>query len=409
MRQVFILGVGMTQFGKLVERSVAELTAEAVRACLGDAGCEARDVQAAFFSNAGQGAIEGQHMIAGQIALRPLGIAGVPIVNVENACASASTAFHLACMHVQAGAADVVLAVGAEKMVTPDKAGAFELLRGAQDVGDSASMGRAMSELAGEASQEGQGSQERSIFMDVYAGLAKQHMRLFGSTPRMFAAVTAKNRGHAVNNPFAQYRTLCTAEEVLAARSIAWPLTLPMCAPVSDGAAAAIVCSGAALRRLGGTRAVRVYATVLASGTARRVDDLDAHITRRAANQAYEQAGVGPDAMSVAEVHDATAVGEVIQVENLQLFAPGEGGVAAERGDSALGGRLPVNLSGGLECRGHPIGATGLGQIHELTRQLRGEAGHNQHPGARFGIAENGGGFLGFEEAAACITILGRN
>lgn len=409
MEQVYVLGVAMTRFGKFAERSVADLVAQAVRECLSDAGCAVGDVQAACFSNAGQGAIEGQHMIAGQIALRAVGFGGIPVINVENACASASTAFHIACMQVRSGAADVALAVGAEKMVAPQKERAFELLRGAQDVNDPEAMARVIAALAGSEVGDGAASSERSVFMDVYAGLAKQHMRLFGSTQRMFAAVTSKNRAHAVHNPYAQYRTPCSVDEVLAARLIAWPLTLPMCSPVSDGAAAAIVCSEAALSRFGGARAVKVCASVLASGTDRAVDDVQAHITRRAAARAFEQAGIGPREMSLAEVHDATAVGEVIQVENLGLFEMGEGGVAAERGDSALGGRLPVNVSGGLECRGHPIGATGLGQIHELTRQLRHEAGPNQVAGARFAVAENGGGFLGFEEAAACITVLGRN
>lgn len=406
MQDVYILGVGMTPFGKLVERSVPSLVAEAVRACFEDAGCEASDVQAAYFSNAGQGAIEGQHMIAGQIALRPLGLQRIPVVNVENACASASTALHMACMHVASGAADVVLAVGAEKMVTPQKERAFALLRGAQDVTDERSVLQALSALAGAPVAES--SPDRSVFMDVYAGMAKQHMRLFGSTQRQFAAVTAKNRRHAVHNPFALYRSSTTIEEVLAAREIAWPLTLPMCAPVSDGAAAALVCSAAAMRRMGGARAVKVLACVLTSGSERAADDLQGHITARAARIAYERAGLGPQDISLAEVHDATAVGEVVQVENLGLFKPGEGGRAAERGDTTVGGRVPVNVSGGLECRGHPIGATGLGQVHELTRQLRGEAGANQVEGARVGIAENGGGFLGIEEAAACITVLAR-
>lgn len=410
MQDLFILGVGMTHFGKFAERSVQDLTADAVLACLEDAGCQASDIQAAYFANAGQGAIEGQHMVAGQIALRRMGLGGLPVVNVENACASASTAFHLACMHVRSGAADVVLAIGAEKMYTPQKERAFELLRGAQDVNDTGGMLRAVQELTGDkAPAAGIGAADRSIFMDVYAALAKQHMRLYGSTQRMFAAVAAKNRSHAAHNPLAQYRSTCSIEEVLAARTIAWPLTLPMCAPVSDGAAAAIVCSGRALRRLGSSRGIRVYACVLASGSNRGADEIESHITRRAALQAYELAGVGPGEMSVAEVHDATAVGEVIQTENLGLFAPGTGGEAAERGESALGGRLPVNTSGGLECKGHPIGATGLGQLYELTRQLRHEAGTGQVPGARFAIAENGGGFLGFEEAAACVTVLGRD
>lgn len=407
MQDVYVLGVAMTNFGRLLDRSVQDLAREAVTEALRDAGCRASDVQAAYFSNTGQGAFEGQHMVRGQIALRAMGIGGVPVVNVENACASASTAFHLACMQIRAGAADVVLAVGAEKMCTPDRNQAFGLLMGAQDVHGGDALRHSVRELAREADAADDGA-NRSIFMDIYAGLAKQHMRLYGSTPRMFAAVTAKNRGHAQHNPRAQYRTPCTVNEVLAARSIAWPLTLPMCSPVSDGAAAAVLCSSAALRRLGGQRAVKVYASVLASGSDRHVDDVDQHITRRAARLAYESGGVGPSDMSVAEVHDATAVGEVIQVENLGLCAPGRGGELAVEGATAIGGRVPVNTSGGLECKGHPIGATGLGQIHELITQLRGEAGARQVTGARFAIAENGGGFLGYEEVAACITILGQ-
>jgi len=162
------------------------------------------------------------------------------------------------------------------------------------------------------------------------------------------------------------------------------------------------------LHRFARARAIKVCASVLASGSDRGPEDLDRHITRRAANRAYERAGFGPESMSVAEVHDATAVGELIQTENLGFCEAGGGGELAERGDTSIGGRIPVNPSGGLECKGHPIGATGLGQIHELVLQLRGEAGARQVGNARFGIAENGGGYHGFEEAVACVTILGR-
>lgn len=402
-----MIGIGMTPFGRFPDRSVQDLAGEAVSAAMSDAGCDAQDVQAAFFSNTGQGALEGQHMIRGQIVLRAMGLERIAIVNVENACASASTAFHLACTHIRAGAADTVLAIGAEKMCTTDKSEAFRLLMGAQDVHGGEALHQSVRELAAENERERtEYAAARSIFIDVYAGLAKQHMRLYGSTQRMFAAVTAKNRMHAQHNPRAQYRAPCTVDEVLAAREVAWPLTLPMCSPVSDGAAAALLCSSAGLRKFGGARAVKVLATVLASGSDRAVDEMEQHITRRAARRAYESAGVGPAQVSVAEVHDATAVGEVIQVENLGLCEPGAGGECATRGDTAIGGRIPVNPSGGLECKGHPIGATGLGQIFELTVQLRGEAGPRQVEGARFAIAENGGGFLGYEEAAACVTIL---
>jgi acetyl-CoA acetyltransferase len=245
--------------------------------------------------------------------------------------------------------------------------------------------------------------------MDVYASLAKQHMRLFGTTRRQIAAVASKNHWHSTFNPLAQYRDPFTIDEILAAREVVWPLTVPMCSPITDGAAAAIVCSSRALRKFGRTGAVRVRASALVSGSNRGVDEFRKHISHRAANLAYEMASVGPGEMSVAEVHDASAVGEIIQSENLGLCEFGDGGPAADRGDTRLGGRIPINPSGGLECKGHPIGATGLGQIYELVNQLRHRADKRQVEGARFAIAENGGGFHGYEEASACVTILSRD
>ena len=409
MEDLYVIGTGMTPFGKFPSLSVRDLTRDAVSAALSDAGCAIVDIEVACFANAAQGGIEGQYMIPGQIALRAMGFEKLPIVNIENACASASSAFHLACMHLKAGEADVALAIGVDKMNTPEKQKAFDVLAGAQDVHNEDTTLRNLALLAQDADDAGDGEElARSVFMDVYASLAKQHMRRFRSTQRMFAAIASKNHAHSVHNPLAQYRKAYSIEEVLGARPIAWPLTLPMCAPVSDGAAAAIVCTGKALHRFQRARAVRVHATVLASGSNRGAEELEQHITRRAANLAYERAGLGPQDMSVAEVHDATAVGELIQTENLGFCEAGGGGELAERGDTSIGGRIPVNPSGGLECKGHPIGATGLGQIHELVMQLRGEARVRQVEKARFGIAENGGGFHGFEEAAACVTILGR-
>lgn len=409
MEDIYVIGTGMTPFGKFPSLSVRDLTRDAVSAPLSDAGCAIVDIEVACFANAAQGGIEGQYMIPGQIALRAMGFEKLPIVNIENACASASSAFHLACMHLKAGEADVALAIGVDKMNTSEKQKAFDVLAGARDVHNEDTTLRNLALLAQDADDAGDGEGlPRSVFMDVYASLAKQHMRRFRSTQRMFAAIASKNHAHSVHNPLAQYRKAYSIEEVLGARPIAWPLTLPMCAPVSDGAAAAIVCTGKALHRFQRARAVRVHATVLASGSNRGAEELEQHITRRAANLAYERAGLGPQDMSVAEVHDATAVGELIQTENLGFCEAGGGGELAERGDTSIGGRIPVNPSGGLECKGHPIGATGLGQIHELVMQLRGEARVRQVEKARFGIAENGGGFHGFEEAAACVTILGR-
>lgn len=409
MSEIYVVGVGMTRFGKWLDRSVKDLTREAVTMALADAGCEKDAIGAAFFSNAAQAAVEGQYMIAGQLALRAVGFAGIPIVNVENACASASSAFHLACMYLKAGEADVVLAVGAEKMYTPDRNKNLAVLSGAWDVHDVDTVLRNLEHIGkGVQAPLQADNQARSVFMDVYASLAKQHMQRFGTTERQLAAVAAKNHHHSVDNPLSQYRTDFTVDEVLAARSISWPLTLPMCAPISDGAAAAIVCRKEALDRFEARRRIRVHATVLASGSDRGADELEKHISRRAAEMAYEKAGLGPEEMSVAEVHDASAMGEIIQSENLGFCALGEGGLIAERGETSLGGRLPINPSGGLESKGHPIGATGLGQLYELVTQLRHESGMRQVERARFGIAENGGGFHGYEEAAACVTILGR-
>jgi acetyl-CoA acyltransferase len=397
----FIAGVGMTPFGRHLDRSVADLAAEAVRAALADAEVEPADVGAVMVGNAVQGAIEGQHGIRGQLMLRDLPLGRVPVVNVENACASASTALHLAVTYVAAGAADVVLAVGAEKMVTPDKERALAAFHGSWDAADSdATLARLAAFGAATPAPNAEEPLGHSVFMDVYAAFAREHMARHGSTREQFAAVAAKNHAHSVHNPLAQYRRPFTVDEVLAARTIAWPLTLPMCAPVSDGAAAAVVCS----RRT--ARAVRIRASVLAHGGAWDGRDPAGHVSRQTAARLWEQAGLGPSDVQVAEVHDATAVGEVQQVEHLGLVAPGDGGRAAQRGETALGGRLPVNPSGGLESRGHPIGATGLAQIHELVTQLRGEAGPRQVEGARIAVAENGGGLIGLEEAAVAMTVL---
>lgn len=409
---VYIVGASMTAFGKAPAKSVRQLTAEAVNAALADARCDRREIGAAWFANVGQGAIEGQHAIRGQLALSANGIDGIAVVNVENACASSSTALNQAVAALRAGMADVALVIGCEKMCVDDKQLAFDLLSGCRDVRQ---MQRPLGELTGAGAEivpagtDTTDRAARSVFMDIYAAMARDHMQRFGTTMRQIAAVSAKNHGHSVHNPRAQYRTVMTVDEVLAARPVVWPFTLPMCSPVSDGAAAAIVCTGGALARFDRARAIRVLASVIASGSpGRKLEDANRHVCHLAARRAYEQAGVGPGDISVAEVHDATAFAEVVQSENLMFCGFGEGGPLAESGATTRGGRIPINTSGGLESKGHPIGATGLGQIFELVTQLRGEAGPRQVAGARIAIAENGGGFIGVEEAAACITILGQ-
>ena len=411
MRDVHIAGVSMTKFGKFLDKSLKDHTGDALHEVLKDAGCNAKSVEAAFFGNCVQGHMEGQDMVRGEIALRPFGIEGIPVVNVENACATGSTAFHMAVNYVKAGAADVVLAIGVEKMFSEDKARMFSAFDGAWDVHEVEKSKSLFDEMAvGVEIPEGTTSpRPYSVFMDIYAGFCRMHMREFGTTQEQLAMIASKNHEHSVHNIRSQYNKAFSVEEVLAAAPITYPLTLPMCSPVSDGAAAAIVCSDAGLKRLElqGSRATKVLASILRGGSDRDLSDFSKHASRLAALTAYEQAGVGPEDVDVAEVHDATAMGEVMEVEALGLCELGGGGPMAENGDSRIGGRLPVNPSGGLESKGHPIGATGLGQIYELVTQLRGESGQRQVDGARTAIAQNGGGIVGIEEAVTAITILG--
>ncbi|HLJ72177.1 MAG TPA: thiolase family protein [Roseiarcus sp.] len=406
MREAWIVGVGMTAFGRFPSRPLRDLADEAARAALADAAASPQRVQAIVFANATQGALEGQHGIRGQAALDGSGFGNAPVINVENACASASTALHLAETLVGSGAYDCVLALGAEKMATPDPAaamaafeGSWDLSRRAETLAALAAMGR------GAPPPEAETDAPHSVFMDVYAAFCRHHMARFGTTQRQMAAASAKNHAHSVENPRAQYRRPFTIDEVLAARLIAWPLTLPMCSPISDGAAAALVCARPLARA---SRAVRIRASVLMAGDRRDPDRLEDHVARKAAARAYALAGLGPEDVDVVECHDATAFGEILQSEMLAFFPLGEGGGAAERGETRIGGRIPFNPSGGLESKGHPIGATGLGQVFEIVSQLRGEAGARQVEGARIGLIENGGGLRGIEEAAVAVTLLER-
>jgi acetyl-CoA acyltransferase len=241
-----------------------------------------------------------------------------------------------------------------------------------------------------------------SAFMDLYAMGARMHMKEYGTTQRQIACIAAKNHNNSVMNPLAQYTFPMTVEEVLADREVAYPLTRAMCAPIGDGAAAAIICSGRFLKKVGRARAIRIRASVLQSGNRVRQND----ITARTSRIAYETTGINPGDIDVAEVHDATAYGELFQTEQVGFCPVGEGGPFVESGATALGGKIPVNPSGGLIARGHPVGASGLAQIFELGTQLRGEAGKRQVEGTRLALAENGGGFLGQGEAAMVIHIL---
>ncbi|MGV9823802.1 thiolase family protein [Nocardia xishanensis] len=404
--RAWIAGIGMTPFGVHQDKTINDLTRWAVTDALTDAGASTNSIDAAFFATATQAFLQGQLMIGGQIALREIGIQQIPVFNVENACATGASAFTLAVNHVKAGAGDIALAVGVEKMHIGDRERSMAVFDTAYDVADPAALTRTLKELGGEIDEPDLG--RRSIFMDIYAAMARNHMRLHDTTQRQIAAVAAKNHLHAAANPRAHYRTPISIEQVLSARKLSHPLTVPMCAPLTDGAAAVIVCSDQGLLRLGARRQVQVLAAVVGTGTDRDITTFDGHLSQHVALNAYDAAGLGAAEVDVAEVHDATAFAEVLQTEMLGLVPRGEGGPAAERGDTTLGGRIPVNPSGGLESKGHPLGATGLGQIFELTEQLRGTAHGRQVDGARIALAENGGGFHRGEEAVTSIVLLGK-
>jgi acetyl-CoA acetyltransferase len=409
MRDVFVIGVGMNRFGKYLNGTIKGMTAEALEKALKDAGIDKKEIEAAYFSNTFWGMYSDQHSIRGQVALRPLGIEGIPIINTENACAGATTAFYLACLAVSSGMFEVALAVGAEKLTHENKAFALKAYTSALDVENAAVHIQSLMELDKQAKvkiPEGQTppGQGRSIFMDIYASACRLHMSRYGTTQRQLAVIASKNHYHGSLNPLAQIQKDMTVEEVLADPLVSYPLTRAMCSPVGDGAAAAILCSRNYLKKLTGARPVKVRACVLGSGMDNPLEGEEIGV--RLSRKLYNMAGVGPRDIDLAEVHDATAFGELVQTENLGFCPRGEGGPLAESGATKLGGRIPVNTSGGLESRGHPIGASGLAMIHEVVTQLRGEAGPRQVEGVRLGLVENGGGNIGLEEAAMVLAIL---
>jgi acetyl-CoA acetyltransferase len=399
----------MIRFNKYPDRDVRDMSHEVTRIALQDAGLEKEDLQAAYFSNTFWGMFSNQHSIRGQVILRSMGIEAIAVTNVENACAGASTALHLAYTGIRAGMFENALVLGAEKITHPDKLLSLKAYATCMDVDNFENHINAMDKLSASFNieiPEGQTppGEGRSIFMDAYAMGARWHMSRFGSTQQQLAAICSKNHLHGSLNPNAQYQQAMSIEEVMADKPIAYPLTRAMCAPVGDGAAAAVICSKSYLQKLSSPRPLKIVASVLGSGTDRDIDGED--IGERLSKQAYDVAGVAPQDISLAEVHDATSYGELHQTEAMGFCPLGEGGAFAESGATTLGGKQPINTSGGLECRGHPIGASGLAQIYELGIQLRGEAGKRQVPGARLGLAENGGGNIGVEEAAMCIHIL---
>lgn len=388
----------MTPFGKFPNLGLRELAGRATADALADAHARPGEVDLVFFGNAAAGLITGQEMIRGQVALRDSGLDGAPIFNVENACASSSSAAHLAFMAVASGQAEIALTVGAEKLTHEDKQRSFDAIGSAIDLSRAAEVAARVTPADEDDPPGG-----RSLFMDIYAALARDYMERSGATARDFAEVAVKSHDHGALNPRAQYRKRVTAEQVLGSRRVSGPLTLLMCSPIGDGAAALVFTSRDWAERAG-AHAVRVLGAGLVSG---RDGDGETAV-ERAARRAYEQAGVGPEDLDVVEVHDAAAPAELIVYEELGLAAPGEGPALLASGATRLGGRVPVNPSGGLLSKGHPVGATGCAQLVELVEQLRGTAGERQVEGARIALAENAGGYLGPDLGAAAVTILAR-
>jgi acetyl-CoA acyltransferase len=388
MRKVVIGGVGMTPFGKFLERNLKSLAEEAVSLALKDAHVTVNDVDRVFFGNAAAGVVTGQEMIRAQSSLRNTGLDGKPMFNVENACASGSSALNLAWLAVASGQAETALVVGVEKLSHEDKAVSFGAFAKAVDLE--------------EPLPEGVTTGTGSLFMDLYAAKARKWMEKTGAEASDFARVVVKSRHAGSLNPHAQFRKETSVEEVLTSRMVSDPLTLFMCSSIGDGGAAVFICSEdfAAKHDI---RPVYIRASSIVSAKADGSGEL---VAVRAAQEAYEEAGIGPEDVQVVELHDASAPAELIHYENLGLCAPGDAPRLIRSGDTGIGGRISVNPSGGLLSRGHPVGATGVAQIVELTQQLRGNAGARQRPGAKVALAENNGGQLAGDSAVALVTIL---
>jgi acetyl-CoA acetyltransferase len=375
----------MHPFGRFPEKSHKDLARTAVVRALADAGLGVKDVEAVYSANALGGLLQGQEQIRGQSALRDVGLDRVPIVNVENACASGATAFNQAVQAIRAGSARVVLACGFEKMFVADRDITLGALESAADV-----------VLVG-----GLGLQ----FTAVYAMRLRRRLDEGVLEPRDLVEVTVKSHHNASLNSYAQHRKPLTAAEIEAGRPIAEPLTLPMCSSVADGAAAVVLIADRAGPR-DERPTVTVRGTGLTSGFAARPDEPT--VATNAARRAYEDAGIEPEEVDVAEVHDAMAPGELLYYEQLGFCERGGAAELLHSGATALDGSIPVNPSGGLCSRGHAVGATGLAQVAELTWQLRGEAGERQAGQPRIALAQNSGGWMEGESAACGISILAR-
>jgi acetyl-CoA acetyltransferase len=350
----------MLRFGRYPDRDVPDLGGEAALLALKDAGLGIKDVEMLA-----AGCLFQSNAMVGQRILQAIGQTGIPVINVANACATGSTAFRQAWLGVASGEHDVALAVGVEQM------GKMGLLTG-----------------GGGSGVRTEGVIGSGLMPAVFGQAGMEHMRKYGTTREQFAKVAVKNHRHSTKNPLSQYQAEVSLEDVLGARMVAYPNTLYMCCPTGDGAAAAVLVSPEKARQLGAR--VKVLASVLTSDPWGERDltlpDVNT-LTRNAAKQAYAKAGIGPEDVDLVELHDCFATAEILHYENLGLCKDGEAGRMVDEGETAHGGRVPVNVSGGLLSKGHPLGATGVANVYEVTMHLRGQAGARQVEGARIGLA----------------------
>lgn len=373
---VFVVGGAMTPFGKFPDQSTDSMAQRAVLDALEDAGMERGAIQAAYVGSVFQGSL------AGQRVLKDLGMTGIPIYNLENACSSGGTALAQACLAVASGQVETAIVIGVEQLSARGK-GPLALDNGDPEFAQGLTMPA------------------------LYAMRTRAYLDKHGGTIEEVAHVTVKNRKHATANQLAQFRDPCTAAEVLASRPVADPITLLQMCPNADGAAAVIVSAKPMSGQ--GSKAVQILGSVIRSGKfSQGFRDLTVpDISIGAAQMAYEMAGIGPEDVSLAEVHDAASIAEVIYYEALGFCQPGEGLRLLTSGETTIGGRIPVNPSGGLLCRGHPLGATGVAQIVEIMWQLQGRAGQRQVEDAKVGLAHcTGGGIWGVDNGACSVHLL---
>ena len=362
MTDAYIVGVDMIKFGRFPDKTVPQLGAEAALMALDDCGLQIQDMEALYCGNLGQASA-----MVGQRVLQEIGQTGIPVVNVSNACATGATAFREAWASVKAGLYDCVLAVGVEQM-------GKGLLGGA----------------GGKTGIPKEGLLGSGTMPAVFAEAGMEHARKHGTTFEQFAKVSVKNHHHSTLNPKAMYQIETPLEEVMNAEMISYPNTKLMCSVNVDGSAAAVICSESKAKELGlMKRAIKVRASVLTSDPWQERDLVMPDVnscTRKAAKAAYEMAGIGPEDVDLVELHDCFATAEILHYENLGLCGDGEAGKLIDDGDVALGGKIPVNVSGGLLSKGHPLGATGIANIYEVSTHLRGEAGARQVEGAKIGL-----------------------